>query len=828
MKDYAIALLAFIFMCASGTAGGADEEHLPDSVKIKTPTQTFNRYDYFAVKDGRVLFKPNVETTGKSGDWKPFRRSGLPENKKIEQFPVPSSIVEIHADADEIVALSDTRRFYWLRIKDGMSWDGNVWNHLWGWPEMEPLFLGGRAASPRAWAIGRRNRDVLYHEDIDGNPHHFGTMGITTLYVLTADGREICFTDSGLPADFSHTIALPNRGRFVAESMSVSASTIFVIDASGRMYTRLVDFDTIGSDPMFFKYSYRREKRGGSGEDWSSNFTEWSLPAEDWYEQPGIELNGQAELSSMITILQNGQGNSARELRVAGKNAEGKTGYFHKMIFDERWDFTESPVALEESRMLINIVPQCRELANGDTHYFGRIRIDGRYVPNTSVELVDFNLSESPSTLRITEEGEVSEMKLHSVEAWTYLKRNDPGRDGTPKVFLGTLEVPDGVKDSGTVKVLKEHNLKTFRFIVEATKEHVYIRPRSRLYGDLELILAAEGAPVKNSMAVRTYSLAQNGFDRMANADELKIGSYDTLTRADIPALKKKIDMNRKAMKQINAVLSQIERSSKRIRRSSIRYTAFNAIVHATGLFLIDKPKIWTVTRHFGTVLKGQKDSAEFLYFTGKRTHEEAIRRIKNRIDAYTEKINELEGRSLGGVFFSEHFDDYFRRLGIYDSELDSLLVSPFPEGIRATCDTTPVKEGKSFFFIHLGYKDEARLLTLLVKLPGLENEINRQMVGEDIVIGDYEAMIYLFENNGSKEAEVLYESAFLRRLPVQKSADEIKALLRVDKDGWEIHDTSGFEKNQLWLKHEGRGVAPPGLPQVPRTGVVMPTADPS
>jgi aminoglycoside phosphotransferase family enzyme len=39
----------------------------------------------------------------------------------------------------------------------------------------------------------------------------------------------------------------------------------------------------------------------------------------------------------------------------------------------------------------------------------------------------------------------------------------------------------------------------------------------------------------------------------MANADELKIGSYDTLTRADIPALKKKIDMNRKAMKQINS-----------------------------------------------------------------------------------------------------------------------------------------------------------------------------------------------------------------------------------------------------------------------------------
>jgi hypothetical protein len=31
------------------------------------------------------FFKPNVETTGKSGDWKPFEEA-LAENKKIEQF----------------------------------------------------------------------------------------------------------------------------------------------------------------------------------------------------------------------------------------------------------------------------------------------------------------------------------------------------------------------------------------------------------------------------------------------------------------------------------------------------------------------------------------------------------------------------------------------------------------------------------------------------------------------------------------------------------------------------------------------------------------------
>jgi hypothetical protein len=98
--------------------------------------------------------------------------------------------------------------------------------------------------------------------------------------------------------------------------------------------------------------------------------------------------------------------------------------------------------------------------------------------------------------------------------------------------------------------------------------------------------------------------------------------------------------------------------------------------------------------------------------------HEEAIRRIKKRIDAYTEKINELEGRSLGGVFFSEHFDDYFRRLGIYDFRTGFPPGFPFPEASVRRANHLR-EEGKSFFFIHLGYKDEARLLTLLVKLPG-------------------------------------------------------------------------------------------------------------
>jgi len=565
------------------------------------------------------------------------------------------------------------------------------------------------------------------------------------------------------------------------------------------MYTRLVDFDTIGSDPMFFKYSYLREKRAGRGEDWDSNFTEWSLPSEDWREQPRVELPGKAEISSMITILQNGHGNAARELRVAGRNTEGINGYYHKMIFDKRWDFSPYPVILEKGRLLNKNFHQEQVLTKGDIHYYGKIRTDGKYIQNTTAELIDFNLLESPATLRIAENGNISEMKLHTVEAWTYLHRNDPGRDGTPKIFLGTLEMLTDKKSYGkTAKKLNKHNLKTFRFIVEATKEHVFIKPRSSIYGDMEFILTAKGVPIKNSMAARTYAMAQNGFDKMANADELKIASFNTLTKADIPLIRQKIAMNRKTKAQINSIITEMKKSSKQIRNSFILYTAFNTIVHATGLVLLDKPKIWTATRHFGAVLEGYEESYNYLYFTGKQSHEDAVRKINNRIRAYTAKIKQMEGKSTQSIFFSEHFSDYFYRLGLTDSELKFVL----SDDMHAKCDVTPVKEGQSFFFIHLGKKADDELLTLQVKLPDLENEISRLKTGKK-VSREYKAKIHLFENSGGKDAEKIYENIFTRHYSTHNNADEIDALLEVNKKGWQLYDVSGYPRNQIWVRHK-------------------------
>lgn len=329
--------------------------------------------------------------------------------------------------------------------------------------------------------------------------------------------------------------------------------------------------------------------------------------------------------------------------------------------------------------------------------------------------------------------------------------------------------------------------------------EHVYIKTRSPLYGDLEMILATREMPENKLVLARTYGMAQNDFDKIAGDDALKVDNYPSLTTADIPLLEKKIDLNRQARSEINSIIKEMEKESENIRLNSARYMALNTFIHATGLFLLDKPKFWTVTRHFGAILKGYRESYDYLYFTGKLNYEDAIRRIDNRIEAYYQKVKSLEDKSSDDLFFSENFADYFGRLGLSNAPLEFILSGD----IRAVCDITPVSKGQSFFFINLGRKDKEELITLLVTLPKLEREINRQKKSGDIVYGKYKARIYLFENQGNKDAEMLYENIFSRHFRTSSAAYEIDAALIVDPEGWQLYDTSGFRKNQIWVKHK-------------------------
>jgi len=239
---------------------------------------------------------------------------------------------------------------------------------------------------------------------------HSVGWGVAHIYRLGPEGYRIYFNDWWLPEDWSRQICGPERGAFQAVALSASASTLFVIDARGRMFTRLYDLDTAGENNLL-TYTHLPERVTNSVR---------GLPAEPWFRQPPID---EGLVTDRITIFQDGEGNAARVLRVEGAR-EGVNGYFEKRIDGEGWEFHETGLQLEG--VLLETTANVREsspVPPDDTELTGVLSREG-LAATVGVDLVDFNLFCSPAVARLVWEGEVLtvdgeplELELHHVHA---------------------------------------------------------------------------------------------------------------------------------------------------------------------------------------------------------------------------------------------------------------------------------------------------------------------------------------------------------------------------------------------------------------------------
>jgi hypothetical protein len=525
-----------------------------------------------------------------------------------------------------------------------------VWFDRQGWPHQEQLFFDPETARNRAWALGKRNAQVLYYEDTFGNQHHNGTMEIATTYVLMEDGQEIRYADTGLPCDFSRNYIGPERGAFKASALSASASTMFVINEAGKMYTRLADFDVIGCDPMFFKYTYKRYTSDLAGINYFSNLTEWALPAEDWLAQPPIPLAENAAITRYITILQNGQGNGARELRVAGWNECGETGYWTKAIFADTWDFTAVPLFLRKDDAL-NGKAERGKIADktyGGKLWKGTEKYDWINNHNWSeeaewfYEIPDFNILEGDCKLRITWHGETCTVTLHPVEMWSYLKRDYmPGRTGAPKMFWVTLEMPenalDGLSPEFAAKISEKyapHDRKIFHYTLAATPHFILMRDRENTNSMLYL---TDGTISDRYIDFQQQWFVENYAEAVQiNAPELVIDENAPVTSDEIS---RKIAANR-------IFRDELKHTIRQSRWSNITAFKFNfgyIPVHYTlgPLRFIDVPKIRTITTYGDRIVLA--NSAFTYTIAGLRIEldEQLLELVNTRIKRY----EQLKGR---------------------------------------------------------------------------------------------------------------------------------------------------------------------------------------
>jgi hypothetical protein len=664
---------------------------LPEAVYIKTRTQTFNRYHYYILYGGLIWYK-SIDGAKKPSGWTLFTQTGLPHNGWKAGFNTPRRIVEIAADADELVALSDEGGFYRYCFDITIAHKSDVWLDRQGWPDEEQLFLDQRTVRNLSWALGKRNAHVLYYEDPFGNQHHNGTMEIATTYVLLEDGQEICYSDTGLPSDFSRNYIGPERGAFKARSLSASASTMFVINEAGEMYTRLADFDTIGCDPMLFKYTYVPYKSDLPGTNYRSNLNEWGLPAEDWRPQPPIPLTGKAAITRHITILQNGRGNGARELRVAGLNEAGETGYWTKGIFGETWEFRAVPLYFSGDAILKtagfpgspDASPQAERGLSPDKQYRGYCWNDDEQEDGWEYEIPNFNLFEGDCDFRISWQGETCTLKLYPVEMWTYLKRSYlPGRTGPPKMFMVTLAIPDdafsGLSAAFTGRLTQKYaqnDKKFFQYTIAASDQFLILLDSGDSGNTESVIFLTDGTIPAQYTEYTDYT----GFRQtwlVKNVEETARYISPELTMEDQTEIThgeliNKIELNKTFRDALKYQIRALKWSQFTAFKINAGYLPAHYTARLTPLRFVDVPKIRTITTFGDRIVLANSAYVHTTSNVRMWVYKKIMELLKVRLRCYNELAKEFsetaaaEARDISfPSWYSETITGYWDSAGL-------------------------------------------------------------------------------------------------------------------------------------------------------------------
>ncbi len=620
---------------------------LPKEVLIRTMTQSYCKYYEFALANGRIYAKKPGEDK-----WELFLKTGLPfRSVGGDVFDSPAAIREIACDADTLYAFDDQGIMYTIYFKKIMRQKPFKWSRIYGFPRRNYVQQNEMVLNKRGWSMGARREEILWYEDRYGNQHHWGTMGLETFYFLTEDGQHIRFCDSGLPPDFSRCIECPEKGSFIAENISVSGDTIFLIGNRGTMYTRLIDFDTMGCDPMFFLYTYDEEVQKKSGTDYLSNYTAWALPAEDWARQVPIPLDGKARLTKMISIAQTGQGNYARELRVAGCNRDGVIGYWHKMLYENKWSFVPADLTLDES---VWLDPSKEEFGKELTHsYEGYITKDGARLDGVSCSLSGPTLSsEDRCTLTMAKGGEAFSCTLFPVEKWTYLLRYSPGFDGSPRNYFVTPELDERKLEgySGEFKDIlcdlfkgKNHSLFVYSAIGAADYYEIDM-DGGRLGSSYRILMTKDGGDMPPKVLRGGGDLFQPG-SNLENPMDAKflLDEGRGYTGADRLLVQERLAANVSLAERLRAAIkdNEVHRDSSELSRWG--YNLLDLVTRITFLNRLNVPKIKQMTSFGRNIMNSNANLYGELLAYGDWTYPAMLELVDLRIRYYGKLLKELK-----------------------------------------------------------------------------------------------------------------------------------------------------------------------------------------
>ena len=590
-------------------------DNLPDDIYFKTMEHGFS-YEYlYALKDGKIWIKPNTKNTGVNGEWELFNKTGLPSKNDCPSFRKNDRIVQFSTEGTVITAVSNKGRFYiWQpTVKKDTAWIEET-----GSPFEDALYLPKNKAWSFSLGIMRapwkrltpmhENDIVSYWEDIDGNRTEFGFTA--TIYAVAPDGQKIRYTDTGLPTSWNKAFTSPDRGQFIVDNISSAASTVLVINSTGKMYTKMIDYELEGGCPAL-RYVYTRGKRTKGDEIAPLMTSIRTLPLPDWrWQEPVEEViaarksgKGKAAVTKKITILLTGKGNSARELRIQGRDSAGRYGYWKKMIFDKKWDFIATGEKFSGNEIISKYMEEAPAGRVLDRNYRGKLKKSGD--PELSVELLNFYYYSTPSVLRVHVNEKEFDMKFHTVDLWspTEQKKNFPelvgSPAGEPKLLQGTIEIPDSILNSsdpdikGAVdKYFRNFNLVPLVFMVTADDKRVIIKSKI-IQRNLEKNMSYEYRKrIKLDLSSGEDNAASHSmmfYTSLAELPELEIpDDWTSMTGKDTGKVKKLIELNNNALKEMRKLKFRLQIENLKSGLSSAlgvsAYYLFNGVISIIGL----------------------------------------------------------------------------------------------------------------------------------------------------------------------------------------------------------------------------------------------------
>jgi len=225
-------------------------------IYVCTRTNAMDSKFFYVVRDGKIWFKPIAAHP--DAHWKLFGGNGFIDNTK-------TPLISLSADGDNILAVDQNQIIHyaksnqiicqisfdcpqWKIIESRVKWT-EKWFNMDGISLIVNLFKNPILKSIenyRSIAMSHKGRDTMYYTDMIGKKHPDPYVGVTTIYILNQDGTRIFFADPWLQNKFENELTTPEEGRFKAETLSASASTVFLIQRArnkngeeiNKMFTR--------------------------------------------------------------------------------------------------------------------------------------------------------------------------------------------------------------------------------------------------------------------------------------------------------------------------------------------------------------------------------------------------------------------------------------------------------------------------------------------------------------------------------------------------------------------------------------------------------------